>query len=38
MDLFNISKTTAKRDMKTLIEQNFVYKKNDGNKVIFYKV
>lgn len=36
MDLFKISKTTARRDLNYLIEHNFVYKEKKDNKLIFH--
>lgn len=36
MNLFKVSKTTARRDLNSLTENNFVYKEKKNNKLLFY--
>lgn len=36
INLFKVSKTTARRDLNSLTENNFVYKEKKNNKLLFY--
>lgn len=36
MNLFNVSKSTARRDMKLLVENNFVYTEKKDSVLLFY--